>query len=355
MQSYILTGFAFFCVVTGLSIPENTGNEVQFKPEDIQLLSELHVFDDDLNLVSLASKMSLEDEDEESEEETLKDLHNRVFFYLYTRNNYKHPDGISINNQESLKKSDINFDRPTRIITHGWINSRNSRACTLVRDAYLNHDDYNIIVIDWSKISARGYVWASNRVKMVGQYVATMLDFLEKEGLNLSTTTLIGHSLGAHVVGLAAYYAKNTVNSVIGLDPALPGFTSANPGSRISQSDADYVEIIHTNGGLLGYLRPIGDADFFPNGGMRQAGCIIDVIGACSHSRAFEFFAESINSKIGFHAKECDSYFNYKLGICNTKLSTIMGEHKKFLKTRGKFFLDTRSSPPYAIGEIFKP
>ncbi|KAI4504108.1 hypothetical protein M0802_000579 [Mischocyttarus mexicanus] len=352
MQTYLLIGFAFFCIATGLSVPEDTGNQVQFGPEDIQLLGDLHIFDDDLNLISLATKMPAGDEDEETEEETLRDLHNRVFFYLYTKNNYKNPDGITINDQESLKKSDINFKRPTRFITHGWINSRNSKACTLIRDAYLNHDDYNIIVIDWSRISVREYIWACTRVKMVGQYVATMIDFLEKEGMDLSTTTLIGHSLGAHVAGLAAYYAKNTVNYVVGLDPALPGFTLANSGSRISQSDANYVEVIHTNGGLLGYLRPIGDADFFPNGGKKQAGCIVDIGGACSHLRAFEFFAESINSKVGFHAKKCDSYLQYKLGLCNTKLSSIMGGHKNLLKTRGTFFLDTSSAPPYAKGEI---
>lgn len=82
--------------------------------------------------------------------------------------------------------------------------------------AYLNQDNYNVIVIDWSKISISTYVWAVTRVKMVGQYVSTMLDFLEKEGMDLSTTTMVGHSLGAHVVGLAARYAKGTVNYVVG-------------------------------------------------------------------------------------------------------------------------------------------
>jgi hypothetical protein len=30
-----------------------------------------------------------------------------------------------------------------------------------------------------------------------------------------------------------------------------------------------YVEIIHTNGGTLGFGEPIGQADFYPNGGLK--------------------------------------------------------------------------------------
>ncbi|KAF7398913.1 hypothetical protein HZH66_006810 [Vespula vulgaris] len=301
MQSYFLIVFAFFYIANGLSVPEEIENQFQLGPEDIRLLnSNLYVLDDDHNLVSLTTDLLNAEENTESERDTMMDLHNRVYFYLYTANNRIYPDAISINDLESLKKSNFNFNRPTRIITHGWMNSHNSDSCILIRDAYLNQGDYNVIVIDWSKISINPYLWTSRRVKMIGQYVSTMLNFLEKEGMDLSTTTMVGHSLGAHVVGLAARYAKGTVNYVIGLDPALPGFNGAKIGSRISQ-------------------------DFYPNGGIRQAGCIIDVGGACSHLRAYQFFAESINSKVGFHAKKCSSYWRYKLGLCNRKLSLIMG------------------------------
>jgi len=71
-------------------------------------------------------------------------------------------------------------------------------------------------VVDWSKISIRPYVWASKRVKMVGMFVASMLDFLTGHGLDLSKTALIGHSLGAHVVGLAARHAENDISYVVG-------------------------------------------------------------------------------------------------------------------------------------------
>lgn len=82
--------------------------------------------------------------------------------------------------------------------------------------AYLRNEDSNVIVVDWGSISRRPYIWASNRVVMVGQFVSTMIDFLEEQGADLSKTTLIGHSLGAHVVGLAARNAQSKVNFVVG-------------------------------------------------------------------------------------------------------------------------------------------
>lgn len=136
----------------------------------------------------------------------------------------------------------------------------------------------------------------------------------------------------------------------LGLDPALPGFIAAKEGSRISRGDANYIEIIHTNGGILGYLDSIGDADFYPNGGVKQAGCIADVGGTCSHLRAYELFAESINSKIGFRAKKCENYLRFKLGLCNKKLSLIMGGLKKHFTKKGNFFLDTNAVSPFAKG-----
>lgn len=62
------------------------------------------------------------------------------------------------------------------------------------------------------------------------------------------------------------------INTIIGLDPAGPLFSVRNPEGRLDASDATYVEVIHTNGPTLliagaGIGAPIGDADFWPNGG----------------------------------------------------------------------------------------
>lgn len=60
------------------------------------------------------------------------------------------------------------------------------------------------------------YIWANRHVKAVGEFASTMIDFLHERGMDLSQTALIGHSLGAHVVGLAGRNAKGDVQAVVG-------------------------------------------------------------------------------------------------------------------------------------------
>lgn len=60
----------------------------------------------------------------------------------------------------------------------------------------------------------------------------------------------------------------------IGLDPAfsMPAFSERS--KRLNANDAEFVDIIHTDGGILGNLWQMGDADFFPNQGIPlQPGC----------------------------------------------------------------------------------
>ncbi|RUS85410.1 hypothetical protein EGW08_006801 [Elysia chlorotica] len=99
----------------------------------------------------------------------------------------------------------------------------------------------------------------------------------------------------------------------LGLDPAEPYFDSFNDTLRLDQSDAIFVDVIHTDGerftGYKGYgsLRQQGHVDFYPNGGQQQPGCGSASLGSailqgisseegigCSHHRAIELFIRSI-------------------------------------------------------------
>lgn len=349
MKTQVLIGFLLVCATAGL--PLNNASEKTPQNYDLCTKSDgvMCVYDDDENLV----RLRLDDDDEEDNTD-LTDIENFVFFLLYTRKNPLRSKPLYVDDEDALKRTKFDPALPTRFVTHGWMNSRKSAACTLIRDAYLKHGDYNIIVIDWSKISIKGYIWASNRVKRVGEFVSRMIDFLSKHQMELSETIVVGHSLGAHVAGIAARNAKGEVKSVIGLDPALPRFELVGPGSRISSDDAEYVEIIHTNGGFLGFLSAIGDADFYPNGGKKQHGCLTDPGGACSHARSFRFFAESITSTLGFHGRSCSSYRKFKRGRCNDSPTSIMGGHKSLFIARGKYYLKTKSKFPFAKGPFEK-
>ena len=58
-----------------------------------------------------------------------------------------------------------------------------------------------------------------------------------------------------------------------GLDPAGPCYAGAHIDVRLDPSDADFVEVIHTDVNLLGTPTQSGHLDFWPNGGKDQRGC----------------------------------------------------------------------------------
>lgn len=110
---------------------------------------------------------------------------------------------------------------------------------------------------------------------------------------------------------------------ITALDAAAPLFTYKDPTSRVARGDADYVESIHTNGGLLGFNQPIGDASFYPNGGRSQPGCGWDFTGSCAHSRSYKLLAESIASQKSVNSYECDSFERVARGNCLVRSENV--------------------------------
>lgn len=78
------------------------------------------------------------------------------------------------------------------------------------------------------------------------------------------------HSLGAHIVGaIGRYYnvlTSTLLPRITGLDPASPCFNEGENLNSLSRGDAAYVDVIHSNSGVLGKKEPVGDADYYPNG-----------------------------------------------------------------------------------------
>lgn len=91
-----------------------------------------------------------------------------------------------------------------------------------------------------------------------------------------------------------------------------------NTTNNLNRGDALYVEVIHTDTENAALIQPAGHTDFYPNKGYNMPGC---APGPCSHLRAYEYFADSIDHK-GFMADECASYEEIINGDCS-KLSRL--------------------------------
>ncbi len=68
---------------------------------------------------------------------------------------------------------------------------------------------------------------------------------------------------------------------ILGMDPAGPWFENNHYSNGLGPDTADFVDAWHTHGTPdivinLGTLKPLGNVDFYPNGGRDQPGCIID-------------------------------------------------------------------------------
>lgn len=112
------------------------------------------------------------------------------------------------------------------------------------------------------------------------------------------------------------YFLTLLINKFVlfkGLDPAGPLWVTSS--NKISSRDAVYVEAIHTDGNTLtglGIGSNVADADFYPNGGNNQPGCLL---GLCDHNRAWELFASTVtrNHLVG---RRCYTSVQISLNTC---------------------------------------
>ncbi|XP_022917739.1 lipoprotein lipase-like [Onthophagus taurus] len=250
---------------------------------------------------------------------------------------------------------DINPQKQVKIICHGWVDSIDSDWYVDAKAEYVRRGMTNVIGVDWGTHANGLYSSAVKASQPVGEIIGKLVLYLHNTyGVPLSQIHLIGHSLGAHISGFAGKYVLATsgkrIGRITGLDPAGPSWEKKDADSRLAVGDADFVDVMHTDGGNLGLDEVIGDVDYYPNGGVsRQNGCGILAVG-CSHNRAPKYFYESINSN-GFVTVQCSSEKDFNNGNCDSNPRTVMGENVD-TSLRGTFYLSTNKEAPFAIGTL---
>lgn len=213
----------------------------------------------------------------------------------------------------------------------------------------------SIFSVDWSKGgSTLNYAAAKLRTSSTGRAIADFIYFLAMNtGANVRNIYPVGFSLGGQVVGFVGRNVHQMfgikLRAILSLDPALPLFDYGNLDQHINAADADYVQVVHTNGGTLGMHNPLGHADFYVHGGKTQNGCGLDLFGSCSHVRAVEYWIEGIKNGT-FIGTKCASYASVTKTGCD-----FLDEQKDMFEepprdTEGIFYLDTNKNSPYALG-----
>ncbi|KAG5672354.1 hypothetical protein PVAND_002487 [Polypedilum vanderplanki] len=215
-----------------------------------------------------------------------------VIYQLYSRNNRKNGQNLVYKNQSSLSYSSFNSAKKNKMLIHGFGENGRADFNKQIKDGLLKHDDYNVIVVDWSTASNKNYTIAKNNAQSIGKSIAQFIDWAK---LDKGYLHIIGFDLGAHIAGFAGKQTKlGRVDKITGLDPVKKGFNINQSATRLSTGDARFVEVYHSNGGKIGIMEHLYDSDKYINDGKSQPKCKTD---KCSHDFAWKVYADQLKGK----------------------------------------------------------
>ncbi|XP_072935712.1 pancreatic triacylglycerol lipase-like [Epargyreus clarus] len=302
-------------------------------------------------------------------------------FYFSSRNQ---PERVQVfpGNQFGLEWVDFSPKRKTVMIVHGFMSHSNASWVREMTKAFLSWEDVNVIAVDWSKGGNTWKYWrAVANTRRVGSDVTGFLQqLIARTGARTKDFHFVGHSLGAHISSYVSLHLGR-VARITGLDPAQPCFRTTDRTERLDETDADFVDVIHTNGRLLsrigfGFPEPTGHADFYPNGGMKQPGCVNRTSvwsrllpfssakiqqAICSHGRSYLLFTESlINSNCTFRAHRWNLTYEGanasivaacdRAGSC-AQMGISAAGGRGYSRARGPYFVLTTDKEPYCPTE----
>ncbi|NWI91833.1 LIPH Lipase, partial [Pitta sordida] len=268
----------------------------------------------------------------------------------------------------------LNVTKKTTFIVHGYRLTGSAPVWILdLVHLLLSVEDMNIILVDWNHgATTLIYNYASSKCKRVAEILKKLIDEMLIEGASLDSMHMIGVSLGAHISGFVGQMFGGALGRITGLDPAGPLYRGTPPSERLDPTDAQFVDVIHSDTDGLGYREALGHIDFYPNGGTDQPGCPLTIFSGleyfkCDHQRSVFLFLSSLTQSCNITAYPCDSYRNYRNGKCTSCQSfwpmpcPILGyyahEWKSYLTQHShqvtSMFFDTGDKEPFCIYHYF--
>lgn len=195
-------------------------------------------------------------------------------------------------------------------------------------------------------------------MRPVGKHVAEVLAELTKSGLDPSKLELLGFSLGGHTVSFIGrnfqQLTGRNISKITSLEPSGPCFRNLGPGDRLDASNADYVEVIHTNIDGFGMGARMGHVDFYINGGEYQPSDLnlYPCTTTCSHFRVLTIWLSALKNPRKFLAIKCNSIQQARDSNCYQNVPIVtnyLGLNVDRSKG-GIFYLATDKNYPYYLG-----
>lgn len=194
-----------------------------------------------------------------------------------------------INDFASLNQVYHNDSKKSVIYIHSWLENFASEGPQKVLSSFFTRkDEFNVGFVDWSAYSMNiAALSVIPQLLDVAKSSKEMIQQMIEGGMDGSKLQLVGFGLGAIIAGdIGRELQKDglKLTQITGLDVAtIVGMTSMTLEGecQLRRTDADFVQIIHTNAGEMGESAACGHADFWPNGGFNQTGCgsvTIDII-----------------------------------------------------------------------------
>ncbi|KAJ2938900.1 hypothetical protein O0L34_g17710 [Tuta absoluta] len=255
-----------------------------------------------------------------------------------------------------IAKEKIDWTRRWVLHAVGWWDSAQWPHSRALGAAYA-HRGYNVLVTDTFAFLVNIYPKSARLSRTLGRKLGEFLMRLVPLGLTGDNLELVGISLGAHIASYTAmhFHLKTGVKPrrLTGLDPAGPCFRSLPIEMRFNKFHAEHTDVIHTNIDGFGMAEPLGDVDFYMNGGEYQPGDIayIPCLVVCSHLRAVIYWWQAIEHPKKFVGMRCDSVQDARLANCyNNTVTNYLGLETLWDRP-GIYYLATSNNFPYYRGK----
>ncbi|XP_022170448.1 lipase member H-like isoform X2 [Myzus persicae] len=200
----------------------------------------------------------------------------------------------------------ISGNKSLIVFVHGFRSSPRTGVVADLGKSLMQWTDSNVVLVDWSKWTQKlDYTDAVLKLPAVATYLFDWLNSLRDRGIvqSLDDVTLIGHSLGAQLIGYTGHRLNGTIKRVIALEPAQPSFKDSQKIERVDVDSGQFVMALHTSTMFFGLREPVGHVDFYFNGGQIQPSCNFDTI--CGHIVVLNYLSDSLKNATEFKAYRC--------------------------------------------------